>query len=145
MDREVWIAQEATITIHEEDGSGNYITPAILEDKFLQDAECREVLEVKEEGQPGAAEKDVDTFPAGFEVRIRELYYRKGVQVQPFRDRTKRYRISIQFTNRYYSGTAPEENDPHVYRNAAVTEWSIAWQDNDIVARRMNFKAERME
>ncbi|MCW8133121.1 MAG: hypothetical protein KIS92_22440 [Planctomycetota bacterium] len=147
MRREVWIAEEAYITIHEEDGSGGYIEPAVLKDKFLQDASCHELIEVKREGQPGASAKDVDTFTEGFEVRIRELYFRKREQVTPFSDRTKRYRIEVKMENERYSGAEEdgEENDVHVFRDAAVTEWGFEWSDNEVVAYRLGFAAERME
>ena len=147
MKREVWIAQEAMISIWEEDGSGGYddASGAVFEDKFVQDVSCREVLDVQSDGQPGAAVKDIDTFPGGYELRIGEFYFKKGTQINPFTDRTKRFRIVVSFVNPQYSGIEPEENDPHILRDAAKTEWEISWQDNQVVSYRASFKAERME
>lgn len=144
LQREPWSAHEAAITIWLEDGYGNYIAPPLLETLFAKNVSFRGIIESTSVGQPGAAVKDIDTFPQGFAIDIEELYYRKALQLDQFLDRNDRYRVEIKLVNEQYSGTAPFENDTHVFRMAAV-QWNPLWEENDIAVVKLSFTAEEMD
>jgi len=145
MVREVWVAPEVDVAIYQEDGSGGYNATPVRICRFAQDVSFSEEIEVKQEGQPGAVVKDIETYPNGFDISIGEFYQRKSEQLTPFKDKTKRFRIALLAVNDLYGGTAPYEQDSHIFRDAACTSWKVNFQDNQIVGLTLAFKAERME
>jgi hypothetical protein len=143
--REVWNANECTVSIFLEDGFGGFISPSTFPDCYVQDVSAKAVIETSSTGQPGASVKDVDIIPDGYEIRIGSFFFRKSVQLIPFDVRTNRFRILLDFVNPNYTGIAPLEQDPVAFRDAACTDWEITYQDNDTVVMRLAFKAERRE
>lgn len=145
MVREPWSAHEIDIALFEENGDGTYNPTPTRVCLLAQGGSFREAIATEQNGQPGAAVKDIDTFPDGFEISVNEFYQRKAEQLTPFKDKTKRFRIAIAAVNGCYSGVAPYENDTHVFRDAACTDWRVTWEENGILAIQLAFKAERME
>lgn len=143
--REVWSSHEVTIALYEEIGNGSYNPVPTRQCDFAQRCNFKEVIEVKEDGVPGKAVKDINTFPNGFEIRIGEFYCRKSEQLTPFTDRTKKYRIAILAANESYTGQYPYEHDSHVFRDASCVDWNVEWEDNGVLAISLAFKAETME
>jgi len=143
--REVWVgaAQEGTVSIGIEDGSGSYTH--LAECEYAQDMKITQLQEDSTSQQPGKATPDFDWFPMGFDISIGEFFLRKATQVTPYLVRTNRFRVALDLVNPIYSGVSPWENDSLVFRDAVVRVESIDVLDNDLAKVRLRFKAERME
>jgi hypothetical protein len=143
--REVWVgaAQEGTVSIGIEDGSGSYTD--LAECEYAQDLKISQLQEERTSQQPGKATPDFDWFPMGYEISIGEFFLRKATQVTPYLTRTSRFRVALVLVNPIYTGVAPFENDSLVFRDAVVRVESIDVPDNDFAKVSLRFKAERME
>lgn len=145
MRREVWSAHEATITIWEEDASGNVIEPAIRECSFVQDASARPIRRNRVLQEPGVAYEQPRSVVVGHEISIGEFFQRQSEQTEPFLETDVKYRIRIEFVNERYTDVAPLENDVLEYSGVVVTDGpEEAWQDDDIVASRVVFTAQEL-
>ena len=145
MVREVWVgaAQEGTVSIGIEDGSGNYTD--LAECEFAQDLKISQLQDEKVSYQPGKATPDFDWFPGGYDISIGEFFLRKATQITPYLVRTSRFRVALVLVNPIYTGVAPYENDSLVFRDAIVRVESVDVPDNDLAKVSLRFKAERME
>lgn len=145
MSREVWISHEATMSVFEQDASGNPITPAIYEEIFVQDASAKPIRTNITQRQPGVAFEESESFVIGHEIRIGALFWRKAKQVTPFLDGSKKFRILLELVNPQYDGVAPEENDTFDYRGCSPIEgpdWKL--RDNDVLTSEVALRAERL-
>ncbi len=145
MSREVWISHECTMSVYEEDASGNIVEPALYEELFAQDLSAKPVRVNITQRQPGVAFEETKSFVIGHEVRIGALFWKKASQVTPFLDGTKKFRVLMDLVNPHYSGIAPEENDPFDYRGCTPIEgpdWKS--RDNEVLTTELVFRAERL-
>jgi hypothetical protein len=143
-EREVWVTPEADITIWAE--PYNPSTSVVLRTLVnMRNVKCDELRVVTTHNQPGAATPDFNSYPAGFRISIGEAYQRKAEQFTPLQAVSGKFRIAIQLVNPYYSGTAPLENDPHIFRYASLVSGSLDFQDNAKVERNVEFLAESMD
>jgi hypothetical protein len=142
--REVWLgtAQEGTVSIGIEDGSGGYTDLATCE--FAQDLKIVQLQEEKTSWQPGKATPDFDWFPGGYDISIGEFFLQKSKQVTPHVNRATRFRVALVLVNPQYTGVSPFENDSCVFRDA-VSKFELDVPDNDLSKVSLRFKAERME
>lgn len=139
----MWFHQECKLQIGTEDGSGGYTPFTAFE--FAQGIEVRQLRREQTDMQPGKASPDYGTIPMGWQIDIGCLYARQAEDFIPFTDRTKRFRVALNFTNPAYSGIAPFENDPHAFRDASASVEAIELVDNAETTARVMFRAERME
>ncbi|MFH1605162.1 MAG: hypothetical protein ABIH03_14805 [Pseudomonadota bacterium] len=145
MTREVWLgcAQEGTVSIGIEDGSGSYTE--LAECEFAQDIKIIQLQEERVSYQPGKATPDFDWFPGGYDIAIGEFFLRKATQVTPYLVHGRKFRVALDLVNPVYTGVAPYENDTLAFRDAIVRVESLDVPDNDLSKIGLRFKAERME
>lgn len=141
--REVWIGQEATVSVWEQDISGNILTPAIREFDFAQEIVVTPIRHKVDQEQPGVANKEVRSTIVGYEIRISELYQRADQQMTPFEDETKQFRLLIECVNEKYLALHPEYNETRDIRLCRVVDGpNERWRDNDVTAWDLTLQGE---
>lgn len=95
--------------------------------------------------QPGALRPDVKAIPEGMSISCTAFYEKKAEQWTPYLDATKKFRFDWSLVNPRYSGSSPEENDDHAYRNCAVADQKITRSDNQVVEVALQLEAEYQE
>lgn len=142
MNREVWSAEEAFVSIWNVDGSGNPTT-LLYEACFAQELSAAPIRIGLNNRQSGVGYEEPRSRVIGHTIRIGTLYLRAATQITPFLG-TSKYRILVEFINPRYPDVAPLENDTHDYRGCVAQdgpEWSV--QDGQLALVRTTFQAER--
>jgi len=141
--REVWIGQEATLKIWEQDVSGNILSPAVREFDFAQEVVVTPIRHKVDQEQPGVGNKEVRSRIVGYEIRVSELYQRADQQMTPFEDPTKQFRFVIEYVNTAYLAEHPEYNETKDFRLCRVIDGpNERWRDNDVTAWDLTLQAE---
>lgn len=121
MDREIWIAEEATVSLQEVNTAGAAVG-GYVEQFYVQDVSIAPRRLTTEFREPGVAFEQVKSQEIGFDIRIGRLFYRESLQLTGLKNRTKRWNIKVAHVNRRYSGTTPLENDTRTFTKATPTE-----------------------
>lgn len=140
--REVWTAEEATLTIWEIDSGGAILSPAFREESFARNVSCRPLRHNVDIQQPGCAFQDTYSRVIAQEIRIGSLFKDATKQCKAFEDNAgKRWRILIQFTNPLYipAGLAEDQLD---FRYAEAVEGpNVEYGDSGAVDHDLVFRA----
>lgn len=146
MTREVWIAEEGTITIWTMNSDGSVNSPAIRTADFIQNISARPIRRTTEFAQPGVPNTEVKSRITGHEIKIGEWFTRDLEQNLRYIDDTLLWMVKIDFVNPKYNGSTAsnQENDSEVYIYARAVdgpEWD--YQDNDVAKTSITFRAEQ--
>ena len=145
MNREVWISEEAYISVWEEDASGNVLSPMVRELYFAQNASVKPVRRVMEYEEPGVAFRQQRSVVIGYEVKLSEFFQKKGNQWSPFMDASKRFRILVELINPMYTGITPLEQDTFDFRGCTPVDGpSIGLSDDAVAVWDIGFFAEEL-
>ena len=141
--REVWVAEEAAMTIYEESGSG-YADDASYVYAYGQGISIQENDEVEVRGEPGNAFKTVHTTPGSVDCQIDAMSYSKALEFVPFGDRTKSYRVILTCVNPRYDGTT-QVNDTYTLYGAKKTGRALTINDTDVNIKGLTLQSGRLE
>ena len=140
MTEEVFVSQEATVSIYEvvEDAVYGDSTTFLFECIFTQDVMATKTTTTSEELQYNTDDIDVQDERVSYDFSAEQFYYDKDREFDAT-DRTKKYEIIVIFEN-----TATSQLETYTCEGCKNTLWQITSRDNDVVRVRMAFKPSKI-
>lgn len=139
---EVWIAEEATVSLWEINSVGTILpNPTIV--TYAKDVQCRVNRLVMKKRQPGCAYEETRSKVVNHEIKMGRLFYDKAKDLDPLLDNSKRWRVLIQAENCRYNGVS-RTNDQRDFRYCVPIEGpDMGWSgDSGELETPVTFSAE---